>query len=143
MKNFGPLNLLAVVALIASGCNSNVTGGANKQERSRLKPLVVLYASATGALNHPPQSEGEFKKYIASQKGRMLDVLHVENAEELFISERDGEPYVVSYGPPANGKPREVIAHEKVGVDGTRMVGYATGVVVELDEEHFREVVPQ
>ena len=88
-------------------------------------------------------SEVEFKKYLASQKGKMLDVLKVENPDELFVSERDGQPYVVGYGPTATGKPRDVVAYEKEGVDGKRMVGYSTGVVVELDEQQFREAVPK
>src|SRR5262249_11318649 len=140
MKNSGLIiSLLAVAACIASGCHSNDSGAANKQETSHLKPLVVLYTSASTALHHPPQNEAEFKKYIALQKGRMLDVLHVDNPDELFVSERDGQPYVINYGPPANGKERSVVAYEKDGVNGNRMVGYMSGVVVELDEEHFRE----
>jgi hypothetical protein len=143
MKNvFANIGVLAVVVCTASGCTSR-SAIANKEEMSRLKPLVVLYTSASSALRHPPQSEDEFKKYIATQKGRLLDMLHVEKPEELFTSERDGQPYVIAYGPTANGKPREVIAYEKVGVNGKRMVGYATGIVSELDEERFREVVPQ
>lgn len=145
MMKFAPLVSLVVVVVVVfatSGCHSNAAGGANKQERSRLKPLTVLYTSASTALRHPPQNEAEFKKYIASQKGKMLDVLHVDNAEELFTSERDGQPYFVSYGAPA-GKSPDIVAYEKVGVAGKRMVGYASGVVVELDEEHFREAVPK
>ena len=79
---------------------------------------------------------------LEDEDGPMLDVLKVENPDELFISERDNQPYVIGYGPKADGKPREVIAYEKTGVDGKRMVGYATGIVVELDDEHFREAVP-
>jgi len=135
--------LLAAITVIASGCHSSASTGANKQETSRLKPLLVLYTSATTALHHPPQNEAEFKKYIASQRGRMLDVLHVENPDELFVSERDGQPYVISYGPPPSGKERNVVAYEKDGVEGKRMVGYASGVVVALDEEHFREAATQ
>jgi ABC-type cobalt transport system substrate-binding protein len=132
MKNLAlVITLLAVIAFVANGCRSSATG-ANKQESSRLKPLVVLYTAATTALYHPPKSEVEFKKFMASQKGKMLDMLHVQNPDELFISERDGQPYVVLYGPA-----------EKDGIDGKRMVGYATGIVNELDEEHFREAVPQ
>ena len=143
MKNLAPaITLLAAIAFLTSGCRSSATG-ANKQESSRLKPLVVLYTAATTALSHPPKSEAEFKKFMASQKGKMLDMLHVQNPDELFISERDGQPYVVLYGPAANGKLRDVIAYEKDGVDGKRMVGYATGMVSELDAEHFREAVPQ
>ena len=143
MKNVSFLLCLIAAAVCAvGGCHSSSTVS-NKEEMSRLKPLTVLYVSATNALRHPPQSEDEFKKYIASQKGRLLDMMHVEKPDELFTSERDGQPYVIAYGPTPNGKPREVIAYEKVGVNGKRMVGYSTEIVSELDEEHFRQVVPQ
>src|SRR5882724_6516279 len=109
MKNLAPLiGWLAVIASAASGCHSNAGSGTNKQESSRLKPFVVLYTAATTALHHPPKNEAEFKNFIAGQKGKMLDMLHIQNPDELFISERDGQPYVVLYGPAANGKLRDV-----------------------------------
>ena len=133
----------AFIALAATlgGC-SKTPSTVGKPEVSRLRPLAVLYASAASALHHPPQNEAEFKKYIASQKGKMLDVLKVEDPDAIFVSERDGQPYVVKYVA-AGGKIPDVVAYEKVGVGGKRMVGFATGVVADLDEAQFRESVPQ
>jgi hypothetical protein len=135
------LLLVALVAALA-GC-SRTPSVAGKPEISHLRPLTVLYASAASALHHPPQNEAEFKKYIASQKGKLLDVLKVENPDAIFISERDEQPYVVNYVTSPGGKIPDVVAYEKVGVNGKQMVGFATGVVVDMDEAQFREAVPQ
>jgi len=134
--------IILVVAAGIVGC-SKAPNAVGKAEVSHLRPLAVLYASAASALRHPPQNEAEFKKYIASQKGKMLDVLKVDDPDAIFISERDGQPYVVNYVAAAGGKVPEVVAYEKVGVSGRRMVGFSTGVVADLDEAQFREAVPQ
>lgn len=131
----------AAILVGTAGCGSS-TGTAAKQERSHLKLLAVLYDSACSTLHRPPQNEAEFKKELAAQKGKMLEVLHVDNVEEVFISERDGQPYVVQYGTP-NPKAPTVVAYEKAGVGGRRLVGFTNGSVAELDEAKFRETVQQ
>ncbi|HEX2473540.1 MAG TPA: hypothetical protein VHK01_02270, partial [Lacipirellulaceae bacterium] len=66
----------------------------------------------------------------------------VSNLEELFISERDGEPYVIFYGQRPAGVAADVVAYERTGVDGKRFVGDSVGGVGEVDEQAFAGMVP-
>ncbi len=46
--------------------------------------------------------------------------------DDLFRSNRDSEPYVVSYGSAGMTGPARVFAHEKTGRDGKRYVAFGT-----------------
>jgi hypothetical protein len=72
----------------------------------------------------------------------MLANAEVQNTDELFISERDGKPFVIFYGQPPNGVANGVIAFEQEGVDGKRLVGYMLGMIEHVDEARFNELVP-
>ncbi len=134
---------LVVAALLAAGCTQQTQS--KKQQESRLKPLSMLYGQYMGQhRGQPPQSEAEFKKFVESQKS-FLNQFGITDPATLFISERDGQPYVVIYGKPKGpaalaGKP--VIAYEKVGVGGKRFVASELGAVEEVDEARFKELVP-
>lgn len=61
-----------------------------------------------------------------------------------FISERDGEPFVIRYGvgiSQAKGDAKPIIACEKKGKDGTRYVAFANGDVDCVDEVAARELM--
>jgi hypothetical protein len=137
-------------ALLASFLISWQVGCASReeaaQEVSTLKPLVILYGQYVGQhRGQPPASEAEFKKFVESQGADTLRSFGVADADDLWVSPRDGQPYVVLYGPVAGppgpgGQP--VVAYESVGVGGKRYVASSLGAVEEVDEARFRELVP-
>jgi hypothetical protein len=137
--------ILACSFLVSTwGCESSETRSALKEETSRLKPLVLMYGQALGQNGgRPPANEEQFKSFIAKQGEYMLQSYKLDSIDELFISERDGEPYVVFYGKPSPGATPGLCAYEKVGVNGNRYVGYTLGIIEEVDEAHFRELVPK
>jgi hypothetical protein len=55
----------------------------------------------------------------------------------LFTSPRDGQPYVVHYKQAGT-----VVAYERDGKDGKRLVAYPSGQVEEVDETRFKQLVP-
>lgn len=134
---------LVAAAMLAAGCSQQMQS--KKQQESRLKPLALLYGQYMAQhRGQPPASEAEFKKFVESQKA-FLTQFGVPDPATLFISERDGQPYVVIYGKPTGpavlaGQP--VIAYEKVGVGGRRFVASQLGAVEEVDEARFKELVP-
>src|SRR3954453_13123899 len=111
--------LLLVFILV--GCRASGTGAARQRESSHLRALVTIYNFAASKLGHRPANEAEFKSFITASAGPILESLHVKNADELFISERDGQPFVVIYGPAPAGAARDVIAYERMGVGGKRL----------------------
>ena len=136
------LGALFVVATLV-GCGSGQTETARQQESSHLRALIGLHRYATTQLGHRPTSEGEFKEFISNRAQAMLETLKVQNVDELFISERDNEPFVVMYGQQPPGVAPDVVAFERTGVDGKRLVGFGLGMIQEVGEEKFSELVPE
>ncbi|MDA0659353.1 MAG: hypothetical protein O2931_01010 [Planctomycetota bacterium] len=68
----------------------------------------------------------------------VLDRFKVSDPTTLFISPRDHQPYVISYG--GTGAP-QIIAHEQTGVDGKRWTVAVTGVAKEMDDTEFQEAM--
>lgn len=138
-----PAAALMAAAIVLVGCGQRTQS--KSQQESRLKPLAMLYGQYMGQhRGQPPQSEADFKKFVESQQG-FLKQFGITDPATLFISERDGHPYVVIYGKPQGpaalgGQP--VIAYEKVGVGGKRFVASQLGAVEEVDETRFKELVP-
>ncbi|RIK71198.1 MAG: hypothetical protein DCC67_20400 [Planctomycetota bacterium] len=95
--------------------------------------------SETGAR---PANEQQLKDYIAKNGQETLQRLNVESVDALFTSERDGQPFVVLYGPRPKEMTVDVVAYERTGVDGKRQVASSLGTIREVDEAEFRELVP-
>lgn len=135
--------LVSALCISGSGCNSATN---LVEENSTLKPLMVAYGSYLAAHRGvPPASEAEFKAYVDENWQRIASFPQGKKPEDLFISNRDKQPYVILYGavtgpPGPAGQP--VIAYEKTGVRGKRLVASALSAVEEVDEARFKQLVP-
>lgn len=128
--------LLAIV--VAAGCGGGSAGTNREKEISHVGAITTLYFRADSILRKSPATEQEFKEVIAQQN---VDpgVLGVGSIDELFISDRDGQPLVVNYGQTA---PLGVVAYEQVGKDGVRLVGFKNGQIEEADAARFAKLIP-
>jgi hypothetical protein len=106
----------------------------------------MLYASYVHQhAGQPPATEAEFKRYLAERGEVLLKSEGVTSPDELFVSPRDDEPYVVRFGKDAAklmSQGQGIIVHERTGVAGRRLVGYRGGFVNEVDEAEFLKLVP-
>ncbi|HEY7155179.1 MAG TPA: hypothetical protein VH575_14550 [Gemmataceae bacterium] len=67
-------------------------------------------------IGHPPRSEDELKRCFK-------EIGETGDPDQVLRSPRDGEPYVILYGPPLDADARDVIlAYEKNGAEGKRYV---------------------
>jgi hypothetical protein len=130
--------LSILIAALLVGCGGP-TGGSGKKETSRVRVLTMLYTRTSSQLGRNPKDEQEFKEKLKSYD-LALDKAGVSSIDELFISERDGQPLGIYYGPHPPGS--DVVVYEQTGVDGMRYVGHRIGMVEEVDEAKFRELVP-
>ena len=133
-------HLAPVVLLIALGVSTLGCGGTSSTagpQGSDLRGLVSLYTSATRQTGQPPRSEEELKQFATDQGPQLLERLKVDSVDAIFISPRDGQPYVVMYGPKNTSG---VIAYEAQGVNGIRQVGDPTGRIRNMNEEQFAEL---
>jgi hypothetical protein len=131
------------IALLSAGCQAQKEAA---QEASTIKPLALLYGQFLGKhKGQPPKDEAEFKAFVQAQGKPMLDSFAIADADSLFVSPRDKQPYGVIYGkasgPPGPGG-APVIIYEKSGSGGKRYVASNLGAVEEVDSTKFQELVP-
>ena len=147
VKAFVPVGVVAGIVLLSAlplGCTPRTES--QEREQSNLKPLAVFYGRFMGRHRGlPPANEAEFKEFVRSLSTGELASFNVTDLESLFVSSRDGQPYVIIYGQPSGppgpgGAP--VIAYEQVGVGGKRFVASSMAAIEEVDEARFKELVP-
>ena len=131
---------LAIAAGILSGCGGSARQG--EAQKGRMQAVVSMYGMARTLQGRGPASEEQFKAFIAEKGAKTMERVGVANADELLVSDRDNQPYVVIYGKPPAGMNPDVVAFERNGVEGIRLVGLGIGYVQEADQAKFKELVP-
>jgi hypothetical protein len=136
--------LCAACLCCAGGCSENQSA---EREQSNLKPLAVFYGQYLGQhRSQLPPNEQEFKKFLNSLAKDRLTSMQVKSVDEMFVSPRDGKPYVVLYGTASKtsaGLPfTTVVAYEQEGKGGKRFIARMSGAVEEVDEANFKQLVP-
>ncbi|MSQ94739.1 MAG: hypothetical protein EXR98_09310 [Gemmataceae bacterium] len=105
-------------------------------EEARPSQLAIFYGRFISKhQGQSPANEKELKDFIRQEDASV-------NVDEIFISPRDKEPYVVRYklGMAMPGA-EMVTVHEKTGANGKKMVGLATGQVRMVDDDEFQKLV--
>ena len=143
---FFPATIIALAMTTAfAGC-----GGPDPLKSptaERLKSLATVYLNYAASKGSGPPSEDSFRKYIRSLDGIVLQMNHIDLAriDEMFISDRDREPFVVLYGvgiSQISGKSAPLVAYEKTGVGGKRLVAFANTKLEYVDEARLKELLP-
>jgi hypothetical protein len=134
--------LVAVVAL--PGCGSNELDSPTAKKLRALGNFYLEHAVAKSGKG--PVNEQEFKKHIRATPDHVLSVSGIDRAsiDSLFNSERDQEPFVVVYGltiTKVGGDAAPLVAHDKTGANGKRLVGFANGKVELVDESRLNELL--
>jgi hypothetical protein len=127
--------LMVVVVIV--GCGGG--GAASSEQDVQFRVLTRLYTRVSTELGRPPKDEAEFKEKIKAVNPD-LSAVGATSVDDLFVSDRDGQPVVVVYGQPLKGT--DVVIYEKAGVDGKRLVGHKIGSVEEVEAAQFAELVP-
>ena len=116
-------------SMIATSNNSNV------------KRLATLYSYFhIQNRNKGPKNEEQLRAFIEAQDANRLKRggIDATKLDELFVSERDGEPFVVRYGVNTVIRgPSLPVVFESTGVDGMRQVGFCNGSMKEVDEDEY------
>jgi len=127
---------LIIMSVCVAGC-SNAENEATLRQSSNMRSLAIAYGQFTSQnRGRPPRNEEQLRKFIESQPG-FVNPDESASIDEIFISSRDGKPYVVRYG-----KSAHIVAYEQEGVDGMRMVATQVGGTEEMDEATLRQAVP-
>ena len=122
---------LVIFAVALNGCGSS-TDPPPPNDANNMRGIIRYYATATRQLGRPPAKMEELEAVLAGA---------VENPSEFFTSTRDGKVYAVVWGLKVDSLPEDtIIAYEREGVDGKRMVMPISGEPREVTEEEFAQI---
>jgi hypothetical protein len=135
----------SMLLLIGTSCSRNDPASRiGAMNDSRIKQLANLYmAHQIRNSSNGPKDEAAFKAFIQKDMpARRLEMMRVDPAktDDLFVSERDGQPFVIKYGQSGGIMSKAAVIFEKEGKDGTRQVAYTNGQVEEVDSAKYQEL---
>ena len=113
--------LISMTLLMVIGCTSHQTIEAAAEQGSNLKPIATLYGQYIGQhRGRPPASEEAFREFIEKEGSAIMESYGIASVDELLVSERDGQPYVIVYAgqPKPTTQSGSVVAYEQQGVEG-------------------------
>jgi hypothetical protein len=129
-----PVLAIALALLPLAGCTKPVSR--EDEQTNDLNNIARAYGIIVNDSHRPPRGVEELKTLLSGlHKADM-----VPDPEEIFVSSRDGQPYVIIYG--ANlgtvSSP-EILAYEKKGADGKRYVLLMSRDVRQLTDQEFKQ----
>lgn len=126
----------------AVGCGGASVDGGGRAE-AVLTEVVKAYAAQVRSNRYqPPANEEEFKAALQKSGDGILKRAGVKTVDQLFISPRDSQPFVISYGKDARRLlERGIVAYERTGTSGRRLVGFDLGYVEDVDEQTFKRLL--
>lgn len=135
-----------IVCLLATGFSlgcgdrdpTDLLAAANDSNIQRLANLYEAFQSRHNWRG--PKDEEDFKSFLKGWNPKKLTSIGADpNAiDDLFVSDRDGEPFKIRYGVPGHimGSDAAVV-FETTGVDGLRMVGFLNMTKREVDATEY------
>lgn len=139
------LSLPVLVISLMPGCGGS--DALTSPTAVKLRALGNFYLEyALGNGNTGPANEKAFKKHLRNAPDFNLKNygLDPNNIDSAFVSERDGEPFVILYGvkiSEISPTAAPLIAYEKTGQNGKRLVGFANAKVEEVDEARLEALM--
>ena len=125
-----------------AGCGGadadSMIADANDTNVKRLATLYSLFHMQNS--NKGPKNEQQLREFIESQDANRLKRggIDATKLDELFVSERDGEPFVIRYGVNTVIRgPSKPVIFESTGVDGMRQVRFFNGSMQEVDADEY------
>ena len=138
-------SLLLSSLTITVGCGGrdaeSQIAAANDSNLRRIGNLYKAYQLRHG--NKGPGSEEEFKTFLHQMPPVRLERMQVDpgDIDGLFISEEDGQPFVIRYGVDGGLGTSEAVVFEQNGSGGKRQVGFTDGSVEDVDASRYEQLL--
>jgi hypothetical protein len=127
------------VVVLAAGCGSKPVPRDQTPGEANIARFYTMYAGCRASLKgKSPSSVEEVRDWAKKQTKEKLTQLGVVDVDTACISPRDNQPYVVVELPMGMGP---VVAHEKDGVSGRRLVVNSQGSVIDANESQFQSLL--
>ena len=133
--------MLAVVAGCGRHAADKAIAKANETNMQRLANLYFTFQMKNEWRG--PSDEAEFKSFIGSYDPKKLTRIGIDPSaiDELFINERDGQPFKIRYSVAGSAMgSAEPVVFESVGADGQRRVGFLNMQQREVDESEYEDL---
>jgi hypothetical protein len=136
---------LAVVLLLAGMAGCGGPDPLKSPAAARLKGLATMYLDFAAAQGTGPPNEEAFRKHLKKVERFVLEMNGVDPKaiDDSFISPRDKQPFVIIYGVgigQISGTSAPVVAYEKTGVNGRRLVAFANTKLDHVDDARLEEL---
>lgn len=144
--SFAKLLAVLLVACVPEGCSKS--SGPIAQEQTNLSWLGSMYRMyISQQQGHAPKTIDDLRKFVETNTTPdQLSRLKAANVGALFVSPRDGKPFVmISYEklpPRAGGQPPPIVLYEAVGQNGQRSIAYLGGDTTTVDESELQKMLP-
>ena len=140
-----PVGLLAAALLcfLAVGCSDNKAGAIAALNQSNIQRLTNLYSAYQAAHSFQgPSDEAALRSYVKVQAPWRLQLMQIDpdKLDELYISERDRQPFKVKYGVVSGPGAVNALVFEQVGLSGKRQIGLNGGTVEEADAARYEKL---
>jgi hypothetical protein len=134
------LGLVVIVGCERQGPASQIAAANNSNIR-RLGNLYKAYQLRNG--NQGPADEAAFKKFLHEMSPTRLERMQIDanNIDGLFVSERDGQPFVIRYKVSGGIGSVDPVVFEQNGSGGKRQVGFSDGSVEEVDQSRYDQLL--
>lgn len=142
------LNLLLVFVVTAclTGCDGKAARDAEfmkKANDSNMKKVASAYQMYASRHSYTgPKSKKELVEFLTTNQtiDRNLKLVGIDlnTLDEIFVSENDGEEFVIRWGEymnPDETRAKEPFIFEKVGVDGMRLVMISNRKILEVSDD--------
>jgi hypothetical protein len=141
-----PIVATFALSIAVFGCSrtdpASRIGAMNDTRIKQLANLYMAFQMRNGS--NGPKDEAAFKSFIQSgMPSHRLEMMRVDTnkLDELFVSERDGEPFLIKYGQSGGVMSKLPVVFEKEGRAGKRQVASTNGQVEETDEGRYQELL--
>ena len=136
------LAVLGLFVLSLTGCSDDAL---KSPTALKMSGLANAYLDHVVSANGPPENEAALKKHMKGLRGSVQYDYKIDpdNIDASFKSERDNEPLVVTYGQGVgkiSGDSKHVIAHEKTGKNGKRLVVFTSTKVDIVNEAELERL---
>jgi len=132
---------LCVFVVMLAGCSGDpVASRVAELNSTEVLQLVNCYTLFQGRNGYKgPRDENEFKSFLQGDTVKHnLDFMGIDatKIDDLFISDRDGQPYKIKYGVQGSALgTNEPVIFESQGIDGKVLVGFTEPRQEEVDPE--------
>lgn len=130
--------VLGLSIAVVSGCGAQQV--APPERESQIQDVAGWYQGFRRAhRRQAPPNEAAFVAFITkTMKEREVEL----NVDELLTSPRDGQKYVILYGKPfPRNMDESVVAHEKEGYNGKKLVAFESTASREVDDSELQALL--